>query len=433
MVLGACFCYVALAICAAWPNPAIPDLLRHNATVYGTPMTFSDWQLDMLGSMVSVGNIPGTWLWGFLVAAIGRKRAIMLLVVPYTLGWCLVALAVNPAMLLAGRVVHGLCIGATFIAGSTYIIELPDTAVRGALAALPSLVLSTGFILTTGLGLVLRWYEIAIVGVGVIVVQTCVMSFLPESPSYLAISGREEEAMRVLRDLRGPSVDVGELLRILKESNKASAKEPLHKVMRNPAILKSLATVLTLFFVQNFCGLMVFYVNMTRIFLEAGSTLDESVATILVFLVQAVGTALACLYLDRFGRRTCLMFSLAVMSVCLLAMGAYHFLSGNDGRESYTWVPLVCLMVYMFASSSGTGPIPSILNSEYYPTAVRSQLSGLCMGVGSIINFAVLQLYSPLVSFLTNAGLFWFYAAVSVFGIVFTAVCVRETKGRAVG
>lgn len=456
MVLGASLGHVGLAMVAAWPNSAVPDLRRHNSTIYGTTIALTTWQTDMLGSLVSVGNLPGTWLWGWMVASIGRKKAMMLLVLPYIVGWSFVALAVDPAMMLAGRMMHGICIGATFVSASTYIIELPDTSIRGAVATVPNLALSFGFIITIALGLVLRWYEIAFVGLAVIMLHTTVMAFLPESPSFLAIKGKRRKAKRILLKLRGPSADVDEELLKLCEENRDKAEKSLIKVLQDHTILRSLCTIITLFFIQNFCGLMVFYVNMTRIFLEAGSMLSEHVASILVFLVQAAGTVLACIYLDRIGRRVCLILSLVVMTLCLAVMAVYHFCKDIAEREieitaqnvtmvtedvedswstttsSFTWVPLACLMIYMLISSVGVGPVPSLLNAEYFPAAVRAQLSGLNMVVGSVINFAALQLFTPMQSAFTTAGLYCFYAAVSVFGIVFTLACVKETKGKAV-
>ncbi|KAK8747428.1 hypothetical protein OTU49_016809, partial [Cherax quadricarinatus] len=456
MTLGASLGHLALAVVASWPNPAVLDLHLHNTTIYNTPLVLTTWQTDMLGSIVSVGNMPGTWLWGWLAVTIGRKKAMMLLLLPYTLAWLLLALAVNPVMMLAARVVHGICVGATFVSASTYIIELPDTAIRGAVATVPNFALSLGYILTTSLGLLLRWYEIAFVGLAIIVSHTTVMVFLPESPSFLAINGQKRKAKKILRKLRGPSANVDEEVQNLCDENKDKANDPFIKVLQDPYILKSLGIVLTLFFVQNFCGLMVFYVNMTRIFLEAGSTLSEHVASILVFIVQAAGTVLACIYLDRFGRRVCLVSSLVVMTLCLLVMGVYHHYKDaaeisvfsatrnttsltedtienwSTTKMAFSWVPLACLMLYMFTSSCGAGPVPALLNAEYFPTAVRAQLSGLCMVLGSVINFAALQLFTPMQVTLTIAGLYWFYAGVSVFGIVFTLTCVRETKGRAV-
>lgn len=52
MVLGASLGHLGIAIVAAWPNPAVPDLKRHNSTVYGTPITLTSWQIDMLGELL---------------------------------------------------------------------------------------------------------------------------------------------------------------------------------------------------------------------------------------------------------------------------------------------------------------------------------------------------------------------------------------------
>lgn len=223
------------------------------------------------------------------------------------------------------RVFHGVCIGATFVSASTYIIELPDTSIRGAMAAVPNLALNLGSISTVALGLVLRWFELPFVGLALILLQTLLMALLlPESPSYLVVKGRTVEAKRVLLKLRGPSANVEKEMETILTENGQKADMPLFKVLREPAILKSLATVITLFFVQNFSGLLVFPVNMTRIFQDAGTNLSSEVATIVVFLVQMLGTVLACIYLDRLGRRPCLVVSLLVMALCLVVMGFYR-------------------------------------------------------------------------------------------------------------
>ncbi|KAK3884050.1 hypothetical protein Pcinc_011658 [Petrolisthes cinctipes] len=465
MVLGGSVSFLGISVAASWPNPAIIDLRRHNTTIYNTTITLTPHQTDMLGSMVAVGILPGTWTWGWLVSVIGRRKAIMLLLAPYTLAWGLVALAPGPVVLLIGRVVHGVCIGATFVSASTYIIELPDTSIRGALATVPNFALNLGAIFTVALGLSLRWYEVPFVGLAVILLQTILLAFfLPESPSFLVIKGRTMEAKRVLLKLRGPSIDVEKEMENILTENGEKAEMPLLKVLREPAILRSLAIVITLFFVQNFCGLLVFPVNMTRIFQDAGTDLSSEVATIIVFLVQMSGTVLACIYLDRLGRKPCLVFSLLGMALCLVVMGFYrqckdidsgdvtkelqqqqHLLPANNTTldtppydtdlwcVDQGWVPLACLTLFMFTSSMGAGPVPSILNVEYFPTAVRAQLSGVCMVAGSGFNLMALQLFTPMQYAFTPAGLYWCYAVVCVFGIVFTLACVRETRGVVVG
>lgn len=59
------------------------------------------------------------------------------------------------------------------------------------------------------------------------------------------------------------------------------------------------------------------------------------------------------------------------------------------------------------------------------------------MSVTITIGFAIaaipLQVYSVMNNLFTTAGLFWFYAAVSGLGVVFTVLGVSETAHKVVG
>lgn len=57
----------------------------------------------------------------------------------------------------------------------------------------------------------------------------------------------------------------------------------------------------------------------------------------------------------------------------------------------------------------------------------------MCFSFGTIIIFAVLQLYSPMLELLGQAGLYWLYGSASVVGVFFSLFMVIETKGKAVG
>ncbi|XP_050689708.1 facilitated trehalose transporter Tret1-like, partial [Eriocheir sinensis] len=81
------------------------------------------------------------------------------------------------------------------------------------------------------------------------------------------------------------------------------------------------------------------------------------------------------------------------------------------------WVPLACLVVSQTGVSLGVNVMPFILNQEYFPTAIRSQASGVCFTVWTLATFAVLQLYTPMVNSLTQAGLYGFYGAVCLLGL----------------
>ncbi|XP_068248541.1 facilitated trehalose transporter Tret1-like [Palaemon carinicauda] len=457
MVMGASLGHSAIAVIAAFPNPAITDLRKDNTTIYGNAMPLSTWQMDLMGSLVAAGTMPGTLLGGWLVAYIGRRMCMIMLAAPYALAWSLVAFAANPTVMLIGRFLSGICYGVTTVAGSTYIIELPDLPIRGALAAIPTIFFGLGLVLTVGSGMIMRWFEIPFVAYTVMLLCCVIMYFLPESPTYLVVAGREDEAVKVLKSLRGPDADIQQEIKSLQDCNEGKADEPIWRLLLQRDVLRLLIISMVLFFIQNFSGLNVMYFNTTRIFLASGSTFDENLATILVFLLKLGGTFVAIYYLDRIGRRVCMILSLSIMAACLFTMGTYLHIKtpsvdphstvnmstsdlheGTEDPDSHEaksneYLPLVCLTVYMFASCIGAHPVPWIISTEYFPTIIRGQASALCVMVCSLFNFAVLQLYTPMQEVLTMAGLYWFYASVSILGVFFCLIFVNETNQKAVG
>ncbi|KAG7154546.1 Facilitated trehalose transporter Tret1-like 17 [Homarus americanus] len=87
----------------------------------------------------------------------------------------------------------------------------------------------------------------------------------------------------------------------------------------------------------------------------------------------------------------------------------------------------------LFIGDIGIHPVPYIVSSEYFPTSIRPQASSVCISAGTVITFATLQLYSPMQATLTQAGLYFFYGAVSFVGVIFSFFAVIETKGKNVG
>ncbi|KAK7076418.1 hypothetical protein SK128_014979, partial [Halocaridina rubra] len=468
MVMGASLGHSAIAVIAAFPNPALSDLKKDNSTIYGHAISLTPSQMDLMGSLVCAGTMPGTIIGGWLVALIGRRRCMIALVVPYAISWSFVAFAANPTVMLFGRFLSGICYGVTTVAGSTYIIELPDLAIRGALAAIPTIFFGLGLVLAVGTGMALRWYQISFIGYAVMAICCLIMYILPESPTYLAVIGKEGEAIQVLKRLRSPDADIQKELKSLQECNERKTEESVVRLLLKPNILRLLIICMILFFIQNFSGLNVMYYNTTRIFQSSGSSLDENVATILVFLIKLGGTFVACYYLDRIGRRICMILSLSIMAASLFVMGTYLHMKdetpeenenlfsnttkvisfnstyitsmntnedipGHSPAYSHEYLPLVCLTIYMFASCIGAHPVPWIISTEYFPTIIRGQASSLCVMMCSLFNFAALQLYTPMQEALTNAGLYWFYASMSVLGVIFCLVFVTETNQRAVG
>lgn len=68
----------------------------------------------------------------------------LLIAVPCFLGWMIISFAQNIAMIYAGRFITGFCGGAFTVAVPTYVSEITDERVRGALGTVMILMIVTG-------------------------------------------------------------------------------------------------------------------------------------------------------------------------------------------------------------------------------------------------------------------------------------------------
>ncbi|XP_069985325.1 facilitated trehalose transporter Tret1 [Penaeus vannamei] len=430
--------YFSLGAILPWPSPALSDMARNNATLVGTEISLTSAEKDMTGSLVYLGTLFGAWAAGVLVSAVGRRRSLQLIVAPYVVGWLINGLAPNPPVLLTGRFILGVAGGMTTIAGYAFVVELADAHLRGTMATIPTMGIVLGGLYTVSLGYVLAWHVLAFVCILPPLLLLVGSFFLPESPSYLVVKGRRQQALVILRRLRGDYADVEAEVADLERRNRVGGGESGWRGLLKADVLKRIAVVVTLFALMQLCGNFVFMIYTARVLQATGAPLDPDAITAIAGALKVGGTLAAILLMDRVGRRNCLIGSHAVNAACLLILGTYVHLAegaepGDDSFDRLEWVPTVCVCVSLFFCDIGVHPVPYVLSSEYFPTNLRAQASSICISAGTVLTFLVLQLYSPMMELLTQAGLYWFYGATSVVGVVFCFVAVIETKGKAVG
>ncbi|XP_042884241.1 solute carrier family 2, facilitated glucose transporter member 8-like [Penaeus japonicus] len=430
--------HFSLGATLPWPSPALSSMAENNATLVGTEIVLTSAEMDMTGSLVSLGSLVGAWVAGWMVSVLGRRRSLQVISVPYLLGWLCNALSPNAPVLLTARFVLGLACGATTVAASSYIMELADVSVRGMMSTMPTLGIVVGSLYTVWMGYVFPWHYLALVCAVPPALLLVVTFFLPHSPSFLVVRGRRQTAIAILKGLRGDYADVEAEVLELERRNASSKASAGWKSLFQPDVVKRISVVVALFLFQQMCGNYVFMIQTARILEAAGAPWDPDAATVVVAGVRVAGTVVTFFLLDRVGRRHCLTVSHAINAFALVVLGVYVHLRENAALDDDTyirmnWLPLLCVLVIMFIMNVGLHPVPFILATEYFPTNIRAQASSICFSSGTAFAFLALQLYTPMQATLTQAGLYWFYAAVSALGVVVSVAFVHETKGRAVG
>ncbi|CAL4180751.1 unnamed protein product, partial [Meganyctiphanes norvegica] len=129
--LGASLGHVSMGMSVSWANALIGDLRTDNTTLLNAHISLDDWERNMMNNMVFAGSVPGFLVAGWLVAVLGRKGSMVAGATPGMLGWCIVAMATNTKMLIAARCLLGLTNGLLSVAANTYVVEIPETAIRG--------------------------------------------------------------------------------------------------------------------------------------------------------------------------------------------------------------------------------------------------------------------------------------------------------------
>ena len=148
----------------------------------------------------------------------GRKWTMISLVIPFSIGWGLVIWAQNFAMMFTGRFFIGLAGGAFCISAPQYTAEIAQKEIRGRLGSFFQLMIVSGILVVYGIGAGVDVFWLSVIGGIIPLVFGAIFFFMPESPTYLIASGREEDAKAAFEWLRGAHYDSSSEIQDLKDT-----------------------------------------------------------------------------------------------------------------------------------------------------------------------------------------------------------------------
>ena len=161
---------------------------------------------ETIVSMAIAGAIVGAAGGGWMNDAYGRKKATLIADVIFIMGAIGMAAAPDPYLLILGRFLVGMGVGVASVTSPVYIAEASPSEIRGSLVSTNVLMITAGQFLSYIVNLAFtrvpgtwRW----MLGVSAVpaIVQFLLMLFLPESPRWLFIKNRKNEAVHVLSNI----------------------------------------------------------------------------------------------------------------------------------------------------------------------------------------------------------------------------------------
>ncbi|OXA62848.1 facilitated trehalose transporter Tret1-2 homolog [Folsomia candida] len=415
----------------AWTSPALESMQKESEEFKEISKESQSW----VGAILTLGALFSAPVCGVLMDRIGRKNTMLILSVPFVLGWLLIGYAQNLAMMLCGRFISGFCGGGFSLVAPVFIGETAEDSIRGALGSGFQLMVVLGILFVNTVGSFADWQWLSLICGFVPLVFLISMIFVQESPRYLLMKGKNADASQSLCWFRKKtsSQEVEDELKIIEISvNESKAEKAKFSDLALPHNLRPSLIMMALMLFQQLSGINAVIFYTTNIFKAAGSDLDGNVSSIIVAGIQVVATLAAVFVVDKLGRRILLTASALIMCIALVALGLFFHLQENGNAKTIGWLPLVSLMVFISAFSIGFGPLPWMMLGELLPPKVKGLVASVATMFNWFLAFLVTKFYQNLLDAVGAPACYWGFAGVCAVGTAFIILIIPETKGKSI-
>lgn len=411
------------------------------------PLVQNDWglnaaQLGFITASVLIGSMIGALSVGRLSDKFGRKKLFVISAIIFIIGGIGLMFAPAYGVMCTFRIILGFAIGATSSLTPTYLVELADKNHRGSIASMFQLMITIGieiayfinlaFLHHTILGLAdWRWmFGSELLPAAILMIGSII---LPESPRFLVKEGRIEEAKTVLatrlhRSAIAAEAELQDIKDVLAHDPGQGSFAELFKTSG-----KSVLVAILLMFFQQLVGINAIIYFTPKIF-EASFHFNASNAiwiSVGIGAVNVISTIVATRLMDKFGRKTWLIFGSIVMSIAFAVIIILNLTLGTSNMISAV-ITMIFIAIFIIGFAVSWGPICWIMISEIFPLKVR----GVGTSVGSAANwigdFIVSQFFTMILAASHNniAVPFLIFFAFALLSILFVKKLVPETRGR---
>jgi sugar porter (SP) family MFS transporter len=397
--------------------------------------SLSDFLLGFTVAASLIGTVIGSMIAGNPAQRYGRKKVLLIIALMYLLSAVGCSLTPTWILFIIFRMIGGIAVGASSVVGPMYISEISPAPVRGRLTGLFQLNIVIGILVAfltnfafqqIGAGS-WRWM------VGIMVIPAGLFALLlriiPESPRWLILNNRDEEAARIFARTGEPDAKtvINEEHALLHTPKAALSPVPDENLFSRKFAKPILYAVLLAMFNQ-LSGINAILYYAPRIFEMAGFSQKASfLQPIYIGGANLIFTFLGMSIIDRVGRKT-LLITGAIGTAVFLALTAFTFNSTGSGNQFVIFY-LVGFIAF-FALSQGA--VIWVFISEIFPNSVRSQGSSLGSFTHWIMAAIIAWTFPIFVNKIPNGGhyAFIFFSCMMLVSLIFIWRVMPETKGR---
>ena len=360
-----------------------------------------------------VGYVVGSLSDAVVSDRLGRRLALLVSVGMFTVGALITAFSGSFTLLLVGRFITGMGIGAEIAAAAAYLNGISPTRLRGRAGCEAVVWGYVGIAITPFVALALvpnfsnGWRAMFVIaavgGLAMIPLRTR----LPESPHWLVERGEEEEALALVEEA---------------ERFAAAREPPPLAELKPPIALRSFWVSAALFlafwliyYVGNYGWLTLAPTMLTNEGFSLTSSLSFLCVTGIGLIVGALGSVR---YSERFERKFTIAVSLVVFAVALIVIGL---------------APVAAvIIIFGFIVSATIGfavPLMYVNTAEQFSGQLRARGVAIGDGVGHLGGASAPLVILPAAA----AGFFWGMGLMALTGLIAAVLILfgQRMTGRA--
>ena len=252
---------------------------------------------------------------------------------------------------------------------------------------------------------------------------TVLICFVPETPRYLVLTGREEHALRILARING-DIKAHKILSDIKSTMETKTE----RLFSYGFMCIFIGIMLSVF--QQAIGINAVLYYAPRIFGDMGMD-NPMMQTVVMGIANLLFTLVAVFTVEKVGRKP-----LLILGSIGMALGAFG-VAFTFGKPALNFMTALSITVYSASFMFSWGPICWVYIAEIFPNTIRGAAVAIAVAFQWIFNFIVSSTFVPMFNMHLTAGDHfghWFtyglYGTVCIAAALFVWRLVPETKGK---
>ena len=424
-----------------------------NGTQAGLQAQFN---LDANGLGFTVGSLligcaVGAFFAGRLADLVGRRSVMIVSALLFLFGALIQGWTDSHTIFVAARFAGGMAVGAASVLSPLYISEVAPAKVRGRMSTVQQVMIITGltaaFLVNyfvaqkagSSLGEIAgttawRWMYLAQAVPAAVFLLA--LFLIPESPRYLVMKGKNEQARAVLTKLFGAEAADRKVTEIQASFNKDH--RPSFKDIAGPAVFRPIVWAgLVLATFQQFVGINIIFYYGETLWRLAGVSEEVALERNIISGAVSIGAVLLALaVIDKVGRKPLLLIGSVGMAATLGAMTWAFSGAGADAAGNLTLnataglTALVAANLYVIFFNFSWGPVMWVMLGEMFPNQMRGSALAICGLAQWGANYLVVQSFPGMAENIGLVGTYAIYTVAAVISIFLVRSFIKETKGK---